>query len=273
MNITLLPPYAHMPPGPKPTDFVGYPEVIAHSQHVGLLNASCPGESSGSFLDINMPDFGCNSPHPQPVGLPPVPPFKPLNLLRVSYTGSQMDFAVDQLKHNKNINLVTLNIGANDIFLVLPALQQCGADQTCAGNVLGPVLQVYEGNLTQILTNIRALYQGKLVLMKDYSPTPQLDGVAVAVNNTMMAVVSQLNAQKHFADVLLADGFTAFQLASALSNHDACQAGLLIRLPATPPSPTPCDIHPSEYGRNILAATVALALWDFNFNANTNSQN
>jgi lysophospholipase L1-like esterase len=263
MDITKLPPYASQLP--KPTDFVGYPEVIAQTEHVTLLNPSCPGESSASFLNVNMPDYGCNSPHPQPGDLPPIPPFKSLNLLRVSYAGSQMDFALDQVKHNKNINLVTLNIGANDVFLVLPQLQQCTTKE-CADGVLGPVLQAYAANLEEILTGIRKHYQGKLVLMKYYSPAPALDGVAVAVNDTMTAVVTQLNAEKHFADVLLADGFTAFQALSAGANHDACQAGLLIRLPTNPPPPQPCDIHPSEYGRNVLAATVAFALLNINTN-------
>jgi lysophospholipase L1-like esterase len=257
MDITKLPPYASQLP--TPTEFVGYPEVIAQTQHVTLLNPSCPGESSGSFLNVNSPDYGCNFPHPQPDGST-VPPFKALNLLRVNYSGSQMDFALDQVKHNKNINLVTLNIGANDVFLVLPALLECRTDQTCAGNVLGPVLNKYASNLEEILTGIRKHYQGQLVVMTYYSPAPELDGVAVAVNNTMTAVVNQLNAQKHFADVLLVDAFIPFQVLSAGANHDACQAGLLIRLPATPPPPQPCDIHPSEYGRNVLAATVTLAL-------------
>jgi len=258
MDITLLPPYASQLP--KATDFVGYPEIVAQAQHVALLNLSCPGESSGSFLNVNIIDYGCNSPHPQPSG-PPVPPFKSLGLLRVNYTGPQMVYAESQLQANKRLSLVTLNIGANDVFVVLPALTQCGTDQTCIQNTLTPVLQTYAGNLAQILTRIRALYQGKLIVMKYYSPAPALDSLAVAVNDTMTQVVNQLNAQPHFARVLLADGFTAFQLASVFANHDACQAGLLIRLPASPPPPQPCDIHPSPTGRDLLAATALLSLW------------
>ena len=54
--------------------------------------------------------------------------------------------------------------------------------------------------------------------------------------------------------------FTAFQFASALHNHDACEAGLVIALPPSPFTP-PCDIHPTQLGREILAATVELAKW------------
>jgi lysophospholipase L1-like esterase len=274
MNITLLPPYSNQLP--TAFDFVGYPEVIAQGRHIGLLNPSCPGESSGSFLDVNVPDYGCNSPHPQPPGLPPIPPFRSLVGLRATYadpTQSQMAFAEAELKANKKIKLVTLNIGANDVFLVFPALAQCGDDSKCAQGVLGPVLGQYAANLAQILTRIRALYKGKLVVMTYYSPSPALDGIAVAVNQTMTQVVDQLNEQKHWADVIVANGFIAFQLASAPFGGDACQAGLLVRLPPTPPGP-PCDVHPSESGRNLLAATVALTLWDdIGDNATNNNQN
>jgi lysophospholipase L1-like esterase len=275
MNITKLPPYSDQLP--TAFDFVGYPEVIAQGRHIGLLNPSCPGESSGSFLDVNVPDYGCNSPHPQPPGLPPIPPFRSLIGLRATYTDatqSQMAFAEAELKANKKIKLVTLNIGANDVFLVFPDLMQCGDNTGCAQSVLGPVLGNYAANLTEILTRIRALYKGKLVVMTYYSPSPALDGIAVAVNQTMTQVVDQLNAQKHFADIIVADGFTAFQLASAAFNHDACQAGLLVRLPATNPPGPPCDVHPSQSGRNLLAATVALTLWDdIDSNATNNDQN
>src|SRR5215471_3061323 len=80
MNVTLLPPYSQQTP--TPADFVGYPEAVAAAVHVLEVNASCPGETSGSFLIASVPDNGCNSPHivpsPSP-GLPPVtiPPSKP----------------------------------------------------------------------------------------------------------------------------------------------------------------------------------------------------
>jgi hypothetical protein len=106
---------------------------------------------------------------------------------------------------------------------------------------------------------IRAQYQGTLILVKYYSPMPALDGVTVALNDVMTQVAAQLATQPNFAAVKFADGFTAFQLASAFFNGDACQAGLLIPLPA--PSPQPCDIHPSGLGRDLLAAAVELAKW------------
>ena len=129
MNITLLPPYSQQIP--TPAQFVGYPETVAAVTHLleskKEVNASCPGESSGSFLNTSMPDNGCNSPHYQPVG-PPIPPFKTAIGLHTPYTIAQMDFAEAQPASNKHINLVTLSIGANDVLIALPAIEQCPDD-------------------------------------------------------------------------------------------------------------------------------------------------
>src|SRR5437016_6021153 len=113
MNVTLLPPFATQLPTPQ--QFIGYPEVVAAAQPLleskGEVNASCPGETSGSFLNTASPDYGCNSPHFQPP-LPPLPPFKATIGLHTTYTGSQMEFAESELRTNKQIKLVTLGIGA-----------------------------------------------------------------------------------------------------------------------------------------------------------------
>jgi hypothetical protein len=93
-----------------------------------------------------------------------------------------------------------------------------------------------------------------IVLTTYYSPDPSLDQIAIQINGIMTAVASQ----PAFGPVRFADGFTAFKTASVFFGGDACKAGLLIRLPAG--SPTPCDIHPSPIGRDLLAAIVELAL-------------
>jgi lysophospholipase L1-like esterase len=254
MNVTLLPPYSSTPP--TPSEFIGYPETVVNIDRIlgmtDLINAACPGETSGSFLNTAVLDNGCNSPHVQPPA-PTVPPFKTTYGLHVQYTGAQMAFAMAQLQSDKNIGLVTLSIGANDVLLALPALEACGTNTTCAQNVLTPVLQTYSANLAQILTQIRSLYQGRLILMTYYSPEAALDTVTQALNSAMTAVGNQ------FPHITYADGYDAFQAASAPFHHDPCQAGLLIKLPPGPYTTTPCDIHPSPLGRTILAATVEFA--------------
>jgi lysophospholipase L1-like esterase len=237
-------------PPPVSTDFIGYPEAVAEYEHwlksKKEVNAACPGETSGSFINAALPDYGCNS-----MGPDGEPPFKQTPLLHTNYTGSQLGFALDQLSSNKHISLVTLGIGSNDVFLLL---RQCATDphpDVCVNSGIGGVLQTYVRNLTEILTAIRRVYSGTLILVTYYSPYPlnsPLTPLAVLVNQNMIAVGSQFNAR-------IADGFTPFQLASALYGFDPCAAGLLVRI-----NSTTCDIHPSPAGRNLLAAAVELAL-------------
>jgi lysophospholipase L1-like esterase len=258
MNITLLPPYSTQIP--TPSEFVGYPDTVAALLRFGNeVNAACPGETSGSFLNINIPDNGCNFPHPEPPPLQPIPPAKP-QFLHTPYTIAQMDFALSQLTPGNHVNLVTLSIGANDILMALPQLEQCLATPGCdPAPILNPVLGNYASNLVQILTRIRSQYRGTLILITYYSPAPALDAVTQALNGTMLNVASQLNAQPGFPTITIADGYTAFRAVSAPFGGDACQAGLLIKLPPGPYTTAPCDIHPSPLGRDVLAATVVLA--------------
>lgn len=248
MNALLLPPFSTRPPAPD--QFIGYPEIVAAAEHLAQskkeVNASCPGETSGSFLHTASQDLGCNSPHYQ-LPAPTILPFKTPCLLHTCYTDAQMDFAELQLKTNRHINLVTLSIGANDVLL---ALQGPQCDNACVGNAL----QIYAGNLAQILSRIRAQYQGTLIMTKYYSPAPALDPIAVLVNGVMTQVAAQLATQPNFAPVLFADGFTAFKV----FGPDACAAGLLIRLPPTIYNTPPCDVHPSLLGQTVLAAVVEL---------------
>lgn len=50
------------PPFPfaSPGFHVGYPEIHAEVAGLSLTNASCRGETSGSFLDRELPDNGCS---------------------------------------------------------------------------------------------------------------------------------------------------------------------------------------------------------------------
>jgi lysophospholipase L1-like esterase len=254
MNALLLPPYSFRTP--MPDQFIGYPEIVAAAEHLAQskkeVNASCPGETSGSFLYAGSMDLGCNSPHYQ-LPAPTIPPFKNPCLLHTCYEGAQMAFAELQLKTNKHINLVTLSIGANDVLL---ALGQCHTETNAC---VADALNTYAGNLVEILSRIRAHYQGTLIMTKYYAPTSDLIPIAVAVNDVMTQVAANLAMGPNFAPVQFADGFTAFQVASAGYGGDACAAGLLIPLPASLPAP-PCDIHPTLLGQGLLAATVELAM-------------
>jgi lysophospholipase L1-like esterase len=234
---------------PAPDKYTGYPEVVADVLHLlkskKEVNAACPGETSGSFLVFGAPDNGCKA-------------FKSAYGLHTNYAGlSQASFAVSQLLTNKHIDLVTLSIGGNDLLLLE---QKCSANPStfaaCVqADLTSPtgVLATYAQNLTQILKDLRmgGNYDGTLVLMKQYSPSadPLFVQAIAALDSVMVQVGSQFG-------VKFADGFGAFQLASALFQGDPCKAGLLIHL-----TPTVCDVHPSPAGRDLLAATVLLTLF------------
>jgi hypothetical protein len=228
----------------SPDKFTGYPEVVASVLQIpkgNEINASCPGETSASFLTLGAPDNGCQN-------------FKSVFGLHTNYLGTQKDFAVSQLKTNKHINLVTLSIGGNEL-LILEAY--CTANPpfaTCVANNLQGVLTAFGQNLFLILTDIRdhhqGNYNGTLILMKQYSPSadPLFVQTIAALDQVMVQVGTPFGAK-------FADGFGAFQIYSSFFQNDPCKAGLLVHL-----TPTSCDVHPSVNGRNLLAATVLIAL-------------
>src|SRR5271169_3152300 len=79
-------------------NYLGYPELESDEVHLNVANASCVGESSGSFLVQGAPDLGCKQ--WKQSGGP----------LWVPYTGTQMDYAIRYLRENPNPKLVTINI-------------------------------------------------------------------------------------------------------------------------------------------------------------------
>ena len=146
-----------------PRNIHGYiPEVVAGVLHLlqsgKEVNASCPGETSGTFLYGGVGN-GCQA-------------FKDTVGLHTTYAGTQGSFAVTQLLANKHIDLVTLSIGGNDLLLVQQACANATSFATCVAAALPGALQTYGANLTAILSAIRfeAGYTGDLVLVTYYAP-------------------------------------------------------------------------------------------------------
>jgi lysophospholipase L1-like esterase len=238
---------------PNPQNYIGYPEILDPLVPKQEVNASCPGQTSASFLSgtdtSEVQGRNCEGAGGWKANLP----------LHVAYSGSQADFAVSQLKNSKSIDLVTLSIGGNDLLRVQ---QDCLSDPNFAGCVVtalgtqtapGAALAAYGANLTEILRRLRkdAHYNGTLVLVTYVatSTDPVVIGAIAALNQVMTQVGSQFGAK-------MADGFTAFQIASLPYGHDPCEAGLLVRL-----SPTTCDVHPTRLGQTVLASTVLIAIF------------
>src|SRR5438128_6129720 len=84
--------------------YQGYPQIVADQVHPGkLANASCFGETSSHLLNLAAEDLGCNKWR-----------FVDHNPLFVSYSGTQLDYAVQYLRSHPKTGLVTIDIGIND---------------------------------------------------------------------------------------------------------------------------------------------------------------
>lgn len=224
-----------------PSNFVGYPEALASSLPLTLTNASCPGETSDGFISVSSPlDNGCR-------------PYRAVFPLHVIYpaTESQLDFAIRFLQEHKRTKLITIDIGANDLFLLQAG---CLGESGCVLRGLqGPqgLLATLRGNLQTIYARLRddGGFHGRLVALTYYA-LDYNDPAQVFVINAINGVVASVTTAQPAGFV--ADGFTAFAAASGPSGSP-CAAGLLIRLSVTP---LICDIHPSPAGQALLALTI-----------------
>lgn len=221
-------------------NFKGYPEYLAPWFGLTDVNASCPGETSSSFVDVTAQSNGCENSIGSDLG------YRDAYPLHVHYTGSQLAYATHFLARNVgSTKLVSINVGANDLFVC----QATTADQ-CTGADFPATLHTIGQNLTTILHGVRASgYHGKLVVLAYYAIS-YTDPIQVAgtqlLNQTLSSVAQQFHA-------IVANGYQAFKNASG-SSGDPCAAGLLIPLPGGG-----CNIHPSALGQIILANTIAEA--------------
>ncbi len=220
----------------NPANFKGYPEYLAQVTGLRLSNASCPGETAASMIDVSLPSYACQTPDGYRTNFP----------LHVSYPDdqSQLQYAVRYLQSHTDTRLVTLTIGANDVFLC-----QATTDDGCVDR-FPTLLQQIGTNLATILKTLRSHYTGPLVLLtyyaEDYADPTMVAGIQ-ALNQVLSATANTFGAT-------VADGFGAFKLATIQRGGDACAAGLLIALPDGT-----CNIHPSARGDWILTASVAVA--------------
>jgi lysophospholipase L1-like esterase len=218
-------------------NFVGYPTYVGNFLDLNTTNASCPGETSGSFIDVKAADNGCRV-------------YRSSYPLHVSYPGqSQLQYAVAFLKAHPTTELVTIGTGANDGLLVI---EQCGglANTACINSKIGPALTSLSANLTTIVQDIRgAGFNGTLDLVNFYSLNYANTNETQLVQQLDNAIATVATAN-HLG---LADAFTAFQAAANRVGGNTCTTGLL-----APGSSAlgNCDLHPSLTGQQLLATTV-----------------
>ncbi|MGH3795909.1 MAG: SGNH/GDSL hydrolase family protein [Pseudonocardiaceae bacterium] len=216
-----------------PTKFIGYPEDAATQLGMALTNASCPGEASGGFISLTGADNSCR-------------PFRAAFPLHVSYQGSQLDFALASLRSHPRTTLVSLTLGANDLFVC----QKTTRDHCASPVEVAATLATYERNLTTILSAIRAVYRQQLVTLTYYSiddRDPATTRTVAALNAVIATVTARFDGE-------VANGFTAFARAAA-RDGDNCTAGLLRKYPDDT-----CDIHPSATGARLLAGALVAAV-------------
>ena len=235
-----VPPQAVPPPNYRDAhSFVGYPEDVAQALRIRVWNASCPGETTDSMLVAGVVSNGCENSPGSSTG------YRTLYPLHVQYQDTQMQYALKYLAVHHHTQLVTIGIGANDVFLC----QETTADHCASAAELQAALQQIQANLTAIYTQIRDVghYQGPLVALTyyslDYSDPAQVAGTQLL--DSVIASVTQAFGGK------VADGFAAFAGPSAAFGGSPCAAGLLIKLPDGT-----CNIHPSPAGHLLLAQAI-----------------
>jgi lysophospholipase L1-like esterase len=221
---------------PKPAAFfVGYPTFLAETVDTPMVNAACPGQTSSGFLNLPSAggtDLGCFT-------------FRSEFDLHVEYDGTQAAFAEQFLMSHPRAWLVTLQLGANDLFLLQ---SQCQGNLECVAMMLPPVLKQLGSNLAAAIADLRgAGYEGQIIFPNYYSPSidPTFRAVVQAMNTVIAQTAAALGAKT-------ADVFSAFDTASGPPSFDACAAGLLILLPGGG-----CDVHPTQAGAELIAQTIA----------------
>jgi lysophospholipase L1-like esterase len=220
-------------PANNPNWYVGYPEYLAGMIDKPHVNAACPGETTASMYDPTAVDNGCDA-------------FKARESLHVDYSGTQYDYAMEYVATHDNIKLVTVQLGANDLLLLLYG---CLGDMGCVMQGLPAVLGAVGQNLGITVGSLRqAGYLGQIILPLYYS-TNYADqfttGAIMYLNQVIAQVAAATGAQT-------ADVFGAWYMASYAAGGDPCAAGLLIPLEGGG-----CDKHPSAAGAQLIAQVVA----------------
>ena len=211
------------------SNFVGYPEIVARQLNIEDVNATCPGEATGGFLSLTGTDNVCR-------------PYRAAVPLHVSYSSTQMAFATAYLRSHPGTRLVTLTLGANDLFRWQKDCAAGASVGTCPLGLFG-MLAVTQANLNAILGAIRATGYTGLIVAVTYYALDYHDTSGTALLNSPMLAAANANG------ALIASGLDAW--ATTAAGGFSCAAGLLIVT-----APGVCDVHPTPLGRDLLAAKV-----------------
>ena len=219
-----------------PDNFLGYPQLVGAELGLEVLNASCPGETTVSFLDAKGQSNGCTNTLESAFG------YRlgyPVHVQYDSQDQSQLSFAVDALTENDDVELVTVQIGANDAFVC----QQTTADRCSSAASVEALGQTVQANLDLILSTLRdeGGYDGQIVVLTYYALDYSDElGAATALLGNGIAQVAEANG------ATVADSYAAFREAATAAGGSSIDAGLVL----------PNDVHPTEEGQRLLAEAV-----------------
>ncbi len=226
----------------NPTNFVAYADYAGLNLSLNLVNAACPGETTSSFISPTGPDNGCRF----------YRSLFPLHVVYGSAKSTQLAFATGFLQRHTSTQLVTISLGANDLFLLE---QQCNNDPTCIALGAPQVFATVAANMQTILAALRGTgFTGTIVIVNyyslDYSNQFETE-LTVGLNQAITAAAGTYGA-------VVADVFSAFQAATSnrFAAGNTCVAGLL-NASNPPTSPPSCDVHPSQSGHKLIAQVVA----------------
>jgi lysophospholipase L1-like esterase len=225
--------------------FRAYPEQLGSRLRLKVAIAACPGETSASFINPAAHSLGCRS---LPGGRPG---YRAVYPLHVRYTGSQLRYAIRYLRKHRRTRLVSLTVGANDVFLC----QRSTPDFCTSASERAAVFAKIRRNVRRILRAIRrkARYGGQLAIVVyhslDYS-VPVVSGVSRDINRALR------RAAKRFR-VRFADGYGELRRAALHSGGNSCNAGLLTQLGGRVGT---CGVHPSYAGQALLSQALERAI-------------
>jgi lysophospholipase L1-like esterase len=226
----------------KASSFIGFPEQIAHTFRGVVANASCPGETSASLINPKAQSNGCeNLPNGKRGG------YRTTFPLHVRYRGSQLSYGLRYLGAHRNTRLVSLMIGANDLFLC----QETKKDACLSPAEQQAVFTNVASNVSRILRAIRKSgYRGQIVLVNYYS----LDYANAFIDNAVRGLNRANDAAARRYGAAIADGWGEFLDQARKYAGNTCNAGLITRLTSGH-----CGVHPTYAGQALLAQAVLRA--------------
>jgi lysophospholipase L1-like esterase len=224
------------------TNFIGSPEYFADLLQLNVVNAGCPGEATTSFLSPTGADNGCRA-------------FRAEAPLHVAYSSTQLAFATKFLGHHPDARLVSIGIGANDLFLLEKACAANANPSQCIDAGLPATLAEVASNMATILADLRATGFGGVLIVVNYYSLDYSDPVGTGITELLNQAIS---APAEAYGAVVADVFAAFKnvVANPAIGGKTCNAGLLN---VDPQDQTLCDVHPSQSGQQLIAKTVVRA--------------